>query len=514
MAEEKKKTAQDLYKAVLDFYNNDGRTDEEFEEDFPGIYAVLNSPMDSLQRQKLFGDSLKNSSFLSELRDIDSINDNFDISGYEKESSDSTVQSPVKIGTINDTGKSIWDDESMDGVNMWYDRAKEVLDPGHKAKNVELYDIFNDDKLQRLQDMQDSDRDYWFTELLNGMGYPDNADGIEALSRDLQTVLTRKKNADFADKFGKAKAPLSFVFGNVFEALDDGRRPSIGDIGADAVSNFAWAVPGSNMIKGVTNVSRMAGFGKLGDVLANVEKAKTIPGKIGRNLLRASIAPTVNEAADYKMGTDTSEEKEEGLLGRGRNIAMNTAINWATPFLVKGAYNKTASLLGNFGLTPGETAMLNESVSDLIDYGSKQNTAAKKLEAFKEAKDSAEETVWYFAKRLGRMTENLDPGILAEVTSELPGRLKKNGTVLSKMILENDGNLPLGGGQFIGSFDDVFNSALLHRMADSPKSMMDNALPYLANYTVNRLGTSGIGGFIMNRFDRTTRPWDYEDKKK
>lgn len=510
MAEEKKKNAQDLYKAVVDFYNNSDRTDEEFAEDYPGIYSLLNSPMDSLQRQKLFGDSLKKSSFLGELRDIDKINEGFDFSDYEKDADDTAVSSPVKIGSRDDDGKSIWDKESMDGVNLWYNKAKEVLDPGHKLKNTELYEIFSDDKLQRLQDMQEGERDYWFTELLNGMGYTDDDKGIEALSRDLETVLTRKKNADFADKYGKGKTPLTFLFGNVFETMEDGRKPTGGDFGTDVVSNVAWAIPGSTVLGAFGKAQKL---GKVGEILNSVENAKTIPGKIGRNLIRASLAPAANESVDYVFGTDTSEEKADGIAGRAKNIAINTAINWATPFLVKGAYNKISSLLGNFGLTPGETALLNEEVSNLIDYGSKQNTATQKLKLIQEGKDAAEETVQYFSKRLGKKDNNLDEATLAEVTSELPKRLWKNGTALSRMILENEGDLPLGAGQFVGSFDDLLESELLKNIAKSSKSILDETLPFVSNYTVNRLGTSGIGGFLMNRFDRTTKPWNYEERK-
>lgn len=81
------------------------------------------------------------------------------------------------------------------------------------------------------------------------------------------------------------------------------------------------------------------------------------------------------------------------------------------------------------------------------------------------------------------------------------------------MILENEGDLPLGAGQFVGSFDDLLESELLKNIAKSSKSMLDETLPFVSNYTVNRLGTSGIGGFLMNRFDRTTKPWDYEERK-
>lgn len=510
MAEEKKKNAQDLYKAVVDFYNNSDRTDEEFAEDYPGIYSLLNSPMDSLQRQKLFGDSLKKSSFLGELRDIDKINEGFDFSDYEKDTDDTAVSSPVKIGSRDDDGKSIWDKESMDGVNLWYNKAKEVLDPGHKLKNTELYEIFSDDKLQRLQDMQEGERDYWFTELLNGMGYTDDDKGIEALSRDLETVLTRKKNADFADKYGKGKTPLKFLFGNVFEAMEDGRKPSLGDYSADVLSNAAWAVPGSKILGGLGSVKKL---GKIGEVLHNVEYAKSIPGKIGRNTIRASIAPVANEAVDSIFGTDTSEEIQDGLSGRAQNAVLNTAINWATPLVAKSVLGRMFSLGGNAGLSQKEASEAMESIFDFVDFGSKQETALQKLRLNKEMMDSAEETVQYFAKRLGKKDNNLDESTLAEVISELPRRLQKNGTALSRMIIKNGGDLPLGAGEFIGSFDNLLDSELLKNIANSHKSMLDEALPFVVNYGMNRLGTSGFGGWLMNRAGRTARPWTFEEKE-
>ena len=43
MAEPNKDRSQELYKAVLDFYENDDRNDAEFKEDFPNLFAIVNS---------------------------------------------------------------------------------------------------------------------------------------------------------------------------------------------------------------------------------------------------------------------------------------------------------------------------------------------------------------------------------------------------------------------------------------------------------------------------------------
>lgn len=500
MAEPKKDRSQELYKAVLDFYDNDERNDEQFREDYPNLFAIVNSPTDKLQRYKVFSDSLKNPALLKELGDIDKIAENFDLTEYERGADKDAKPLEGKKGS---DGKSAWDNESMENVDVWYNSAKKILDPDNHLGDTELYDVFNDKTLQGLQDARGGD--YWFTELLDGMGYPDTPEGIEALTKDLTNVLTRKKNAGVAKKFGKAKTPLKFIFNNSFQKLEDGRAPNKYDVGIDMLTNVGWAVPGGAYLKGLQAAKLAPAASKttgvLGKALGKIEANAVVP-------VLSNAAEAVNE---HFADNATSAARNGGFWGsRLGQAVIGTGINNFTPNVIKMGDTRVMPFFGLEGKAAGKALTWLDT---FINHGTKRNKAASEY-VEKVLEDQAKRDAAVFARKFS--LEGVRNPELANVllNETKPGYLGQNVEDLSRFLFNDSEN---AGKAAIASWlrNNVTNrgeKAVLRHFYKQAKTKADQILPWLSSYLVNRSGTQNIGDLIRQRVGRSTRFWDDDEE--
>lgn len=500
MAEPNKDRSQELYKAVLDFYENDDRNDVEFKEDFPNLFAIVNSPTDKLQRYKAFSDSLKNPALLKELGDIDNIAEKFDLTEYEFGADKNAKPLEGKNGS---DGKSAWDNESMENVDVWYKSAKKILDPDNRLGDTELYDVFNDRTLQGLQDARGGD--YWFTELLDGMGYPDTPEGIEALTNDLTTVLTRKKNAGAAKKYGAALTPLKFLFDNTFQKLEDGRAPNIYDVGIDMLTNVGWAVPGGTILKGLQAVKLAPKAAKTTGVLGNAL------GKIEAN----SVVPVASNAAEavneHFAENSTSAARNGGFWGsRLGQAVIGTGINNFTPNVIKMGAQRVMPFLGLEGKAAGKALTWLDT---FINHGTTRNKAASEY-VEKVLEDQAKRDAAVFARKFsldGVRNPELANVLLNETK---PGYISQNVENIARTLFndkENDGKAAIA--QWLRSnVNDAGEKAVLRHSYRQAKTMADHVLPWLSSYLVNRGGTQSIGDWIRQRVGRSTRFWGDEEE--
>lgn len=501
MAEQKKDQSQALYKAALDFYENGyTRNDEAFKEDYPNLFAIINYPSDYMQRFKAFSDSLKNPDLLKELGDIDDIAEKFDLTEYERNADKEAKPLEGKKGT---DGKSAWDNESMENVDVWYNAAKKILDPDNRLRNTELYDVYNDRTLQALQDERGGD--YWFTELLDGMGYPDTPEGIEALTEDLVTVLTRKKNAGFADKFGKAKKPLSFIFNNTFQKLEDGRNPNAADVLIDTGTNVGWAVPGGTILKGLqaAKVAPKAAktTGMLGKTIGKIEANSVVP-------VASNAAEAVNE---HFADNATSAARNGGFWGsRLGQAVIGTGINNFTPNVLKMSVAKVMPFLGIEGSAAGKALTWLDT---FINHGTKRNKAASEY-VEKVLEDQAKRDAAVFARKYS--LEGVSNPELANVLLKetKPGYIGQNVEDIARALFndrENAGKSVIA--QWLrSSVNNPGEKQVLRHFYRQEKKTADQVLPWLSSYLVNRGGTQTIGDMIRQRVGRSTRFWDDDEQ--
>ena len=205
MAEKK-----DAYELISNAFLNSQLDDDELEKNFPKINAWFNSASTKEDRLKRLSSVLGDPDFQKELRQFDDFAD-FDFSEFKPP--EKNVYKPGELKNAD-----------MKDVQKFYAKAKSVIDPTGKLGETELYDTAGDATFQQLEEKIGEDyTGDWFGELLNAFNYPDTPEGYEQLTQDFQAAMTRMKNKDFTKKFGKAEAPLKFVFGKTFNALEDGK---------------------------------------------------------------------------------------------------------------------------------------------------------------------------------------------------------------------------------------------------------------------------------------------------
>ena len=499
MAEPQKNRSQELYKAALEYYNG-RKSNKKFEKNFPNLFAIVNSPMDKLQRYKVFSDSLKNPALLKELGDIDNIAEKFDLTEYELGADKNAKPLEGKKGS---DGKSAWDNESMENVDVWYNSAKKILDPDNHLGDTELYDVFNDGTLQGLQDARGGD--YWFTELLDGMGYPDTPEGIEALTKDLTTVLTRKKNAGAAKKYGKARVPLKFIFNNSFQKLEDGRAPNFADAGIDMLTNVGWAVPGGTILKGLQAVK----------LAPKAAKTTGVLGKALGNIEANSVVPVVSNAAEaaneYFAENSTSAARNGGFWGsRLGQAVIGTGINNFTPNVIKMGAQRVMPFFGLEGSAAGKALTWLDT---FLKHGTTRNKKASEY-VVKVLEDQAKRDAAVFARKFsleGVSNPELKNVLLKETK---PGYISENVENMARALIndkENTGKAAIA--QWLRSnVNDAGAKAVLRHFYRQAKTKADQVLPWLSSYLVNRGGTQTIGDLIRQRVGRSTRFWGDEEE--
>lgn len=233
-----------------------------------------------------------------------------------------------------------------------------------------------------------------------------------------------------------------------------------------------------------------------------------------KSILTASTVPVGSEMADYALGTDTQKEKREGFLGRAVTAGTGAAVNLATPGLLKMVPMRGGSILGNFGLKPQEVTRVNRKIADFIDYGSKQNAAREKLGIIADDLADSKKVAIEFAKKFGKKKEPISMKEAARFANggSFKGMQEEKAEALARAISENEGNLGKGTLSFLTSGRDKFGEALLKEKATTPASALEESLPYLSSYIVNRMGRDGVARFVKNMFGRYTNRFSDEEE--
>lgn len=486
MAEQQK----DPYDLITEALFKAGIYGTNYKSLYPKLFDLFQAPASEEERRAIMKKLLKDKDFQKELLDWTPF-ENFDFDSYGKE------DEPI-IGLAN---------KDFEDVAKWYARAKKRLDPYSRLRNTELYDTVGDFTFQQLEDkIGENYTGDWFGELLNEFNYPETPEGYEQLTQDLQTALTRVKNHDFSDKYGKAKIPLKFLNRRTFDVLEDGKKPSFGDVAVDGISNVAWSIPAVGWGKIGLGMKELAGLKAAGKVapLAKV---------IGANVGKAAAAPATIEALDEVLGTDTEREKRDGMLGRARDVAINTAINFGTPELIKRTVPTVSSVLGKLGLDTKNFGYIQDKLNRFIDYGNRQNKADDVLKKITDGKDEALFVVENFAKNLGNRIGPVDANRLGYAAARVPERFADEAEALANSVASNGYNWLKGSLSYLKSKDNPIKERINRSIADMPKSVFDEILPYLSSYGVNRLGTNGVFDVIKRRIGRTTQPFDEQEQK-
>lgn len=494
MAEEKK----DPYGMITNAFALSGLTDEQVKEHFPKIDAWFNSASSAEDRRKRLDMLLGDPEVQKELRQFDDFAE-FDFSGYKEPSGDAVK--PGNLATAD-----------MKDVKAFYDRAKRVIDPKGRLGKTELYDTAGPATFEQLEETIGPDYEGdWFGNLLDEFGYPDTPEGYEALTQDLQAALARTKNSKFGDKFGSAKAPLKFMFHNTFDVLEDGKKPTLGDVAVDAGNNVAMAVPGNQMFPILGRAVSMAPKGaKASEIVAKANAPKTILGKIGRNASTAAAVPTGTQAADYLVGTDTEKEKREGLLGRAVASGSGAFVNMAAPGLLNMVPGRVLAMTGNAGLRGKDAEVVRQSIGDMIFNGSRANAAKDRLASMADDVTAKKDVVMEFAKKLsGKKNANTDK--LTDIATGFDRRLEPLAIELARSIKGNGGNVGAGIRDFMNSGRDDVLKQYLEKLSTQPGSALENVLPYLSAYGVNRAGTGKVADYGKRMLGRYTNRFVEED---
>lgn len=487
MAESQKK---DPYGMILDAFENSQLTDEEVNKNFPNISAWFNSASTADDRKKRLESLLGDPEMQRELRQFDDFAD-FDFSGYNEPQKEAYKKGQLATASMKD-------------VKAFYDRAKRVIDPQGKLGKTELYETAGPRTFELLEEKIGPDYEGdWFGNLLEEFGYPDTPEGMEQLTQDFQAALTRTKNSKFGDKFGKAKAPLKFLFGNTFDVLEDGKKPTIGDVAVDAGTNIAMAIPGSEMLPLLGRAVSMAPkSARAVELVSKADAPKTILGKMLKNTATAAAVPTGTQAADYAFGTDTEKEKKEGLLGRAVAAGTGALVNTATPVLLNMSPSRFLPFLG---LRPKDTETVRLGLGDIIFHGGRANAAKAKLAELAEDAAEKKDVALEFAKKLSGKN-NATSDELTNISARLSRRLEKPALELIRKIEEKGGNVYAGIEEFLRSGNDRVMEQHLGKLAQQPTSVLTAMLPYLSSYAVNRAGTDkvakGVKGMLGSKFNR------------
>lgn len=488
MAEAAKK---DPYGMIVDAFAYSQLTDDEIAKYFPKTSAWFKSASTEDDRRKRLDMLLGDPDVQKELRNLNAFSD-FDFSGYKE-----PTEEAYKPGNLANA--------SMKDVKAFYDRAKRVIDPQGKLGKTELYETAGPRTFELLEEKIGPDYEGdWFGNLLEEFGYPDTPEGMEQLTQDFQAALTRTKNSKFGDKFGSAKAPLKFLFGNTFDVLEDGKKPTLGDVLVDTGANVAMTIPGGEMLPLLGRAVSMAPkSARAAEIVANADAPKTILGKMLKNTATAAAVPTGTQTADYLFGTDTEKEKREGLAGRGVAAGTGTFINMATPFMLGMMPGRILATTGNAGLNNKDAQVVRESIGDLLLKGGRVNAAKERLQGLAEDAMERRDIALEFAKKLSGKN-NATTEELAEIAAGFNRRLELPALNLARTIDSKGGNVYAGIEEFLNSGTDRILELQLGKIAKQPTNMLSAAMPYLSAYTVNRLGTGAVADWGKRSLGRYT----------
>lgn len=500
MAEKK-----DAYELISNAFLNSQLDDDELEKNFPKINAWFNSASTKEDRLKRLSSVLGDPDFQKELRQFDDFAD-FDFSEFKPP--EKNVYKPGELKNAD-----------MKDVQKFYAKAKSVIDPTGKLGETELYDTAGDATFQQLEEKIGEDyTGDWFGELLNAFNYPDTPEGYEQLTQDFQAAMTRMKNKDFTKKFGKAEAPLKFVFGKTFNALEDGKKAGIGDVAVDAGSNILWLVSPTkflpivkSVVGGATKV--VPKLGKVEGMLAKADAPRTALGEVLKNVSVNGVAPAFHSFGDYVLGTDTEEEKRNGLTGRAIEALTGTGVNLAIPGYAEGIVSSVFNRLGRKGLNPENAARVANSIGTFLNFGSRQEQARSILAGLLGKTDFAKRTAKNFAQNLSKNKKVFEDAELGRAAASLPRSLMDSGRNLAHIVSENGGNLGAGVKNFVKSNTNKVDEEFWRTVADIPENIWDLSAPFVVNYVLNRMGTDEFGSYLSNILARPIRRISGKDEE-
>ena len=497
MAESAKK---DPYGMILEAFANSQLTDEEVAKNFPKIEAWFNSASTAEDRQKRLESLLGDPEMQKELRQFDDFAD-FDFSQYKEPPKEAFKKGDLATASMKD-------------VKNFYDRAKRTIDPKGRLGKTELYDTAGDPTFQQLEEKIGPDYEGdWFGNLLEEFGYPDTPEGYEQLTQDFNAALTRTKNANFADKYGSGKAPLKFLFKNTFNVLEDGKKPTVGDVAVDAGTNAAMTIPAAKMFPMLGAALRVGPKGvQAAEFAAKADAPRTILGKVGKSVATAAAVPTASQAADYAFGTDTEKEKKEGLLGRAVSAGSGTFVNMAAPGLLYMLPGRALAMTGNAGLRGKDAETVRQSIGEIIFNGGRANAAKERLAGLADDLADKKDVVLEFAKRLSGK-KNASAEELAGIAAGFGRRLEQPALNLAKSIQGQGGNVGAGIRDFMASGRDDVQKLFLEQMAAQPATVLESMLPYLSAYGVNRAGTGKVADYGKRMLGRYTNRFVENDEE-
>ena len=497
MAETAKKAP---YGMILDAVENSQLTDEEIAKHFPNIWSWFNSASTAEDRQKRFDMLLGDPEMQKELRQFDDFAD-FDFSQYKEPPKEAFKKGDLATASMKD-------------VKNFYDRAKRTIDPKGRLGKTELYDTAGDPTFQQLEEKIGPDYEGdWFGNLLEEFGYPDTPEGYEQLTQDFNAALTRTKNANFADKYGSAKTPLKFLFKNTFDVLEDGKKPTVGDVAVDAGANVAMAIPAAKMFPMLGTALRVGPRGaQAAEIVARANTPRTILGKVGKNVATAAAVPSASQAADFAFGTDTEKEKKEGALGRAVAAGTGTFVNMATPFLLNMMPGRVLSMTGNAGLNNKDAQVVRETLGDVIFNGGRASAARAKLADLADDAAAKNDVAIEFAKKLSGKN-NATTEELAEIAAGFGRRLEQPALNLARSIDSKGGNVDAGIMEFLTSGKDNILEMQLERLAQQPTNALTAIMPYLSAYGVNRAGTGKVADYGKRMLGRYTNRFVENDEE-
>lgn len=497
MAESAKK---DPYGMILEAFANSQLTDEEVAKNFPKIEAWFNSASTAEDRQKRLESLLGDPEMQKELRQFDDFAD-FDFSQYKEPPKEAFKKGDLATASMKD-------------VKNFYDRAKRTIDPKGRLGKTELYETAGDPTFQQLEEKIGPDYEGdWFGNLLEEFGYPDTPEGYEQLTQDFNAALTRTKNANFADKYGSGKAPLKFLFKNTFNVLEDGKKPTVGDVAVDAGTNAAMAIPAAKMFPMLGAALRVGPKGvQAAEFAAKADAPRTILGKVGKSVATAAAVPTASQAADYAFGTDTEKEKKEGLLGRAVSAGSGTFVNMAAPGLLYMLPGRALAMTGNAGLRGKDAETVRQSIGEIIFNGGRANAAKERLAGLADDLADKKDVVLEFAKRLSGK-KNASAEELAGIAAGFGRRLEQPALNLAKSIQGQGGNVGAGIRDFMASGRDDVQKLFLEQMAAQPATVLESMLPYLSAYGVNRAGTGKVADYGKRMLGRYTNRFVEDDEE-
>lgn len=497
MAETAKK---DPYGMIVDAIEKSQLTDEELAKNYPNLWSWFNSSDAENSRRKRLDMLLGDPEMQREFRKFDDFAD-FDFSQFKE-----PPKEAYKKGNLATA--------SMKDVKNFYDRAKRTIDPNGRLGKTELYDTAGPGTFEQLEEKIGPNYEGdWFGNLLDEFGYPDTPEGMEQLTQDFQAALTRMKNSKFGDKFGRAKAPLKFLFHNSFNVLEDGKKPTIGDVAVDTGTNVAMAIPAAKMFPMLGSALRIAPKGaQAAEIALKANAPKTILGKIGKSLATAGAVPTASQAADFAFGTDTEKEKKEGLLGRAVAAGTGTFVNMATPFLLNMMPGRVLAMTGNAGLNGKDAQVVRETIGDVIFNGGRAGAAKARLEGLADEALARKDVALEFAKKLFGKTRATTEE-LAEVAAGFGRRLEQPALNLARAIESKGGNVGAGIRDFMLGGRDNILKLQLERLAQLPTNALTAIMPYLSAYVVNRAGTGKVADYGKRMLGRYTNRFVEDDEE-